>query len=108
MAAPTNPTVDGGDPTVVINNSGPDVDGLQDVLEHLPEVIKESKAGYKTTEFWLTIATSLLVVVDGIPMPDRYEGFVATALVVAYALSRGLAKKGIPSVEPVKEDTPAA
>ena len=66
----------------------------------LDVVIKESKAGYKTTEFWVAVAVSLLTVLDGIPLPEQYEGVVVSAIAVAYALSRGLAKQGVPSVEP--------
>jgi hypothetical protein len=70
-----------------------------DLIESIPNVVKESKAGHKTTEFWLTVITSVLVVLNGIPLPEKYEGFVVAALGAVYALSRGLAKKGIPVVE---------
>lgn len=69
------------------------------VAEVIGGVIKESKAGFKTTEFWLAIVIAGLVVLDGIPLPEKFEGVVVTALGIAYAISRGLAKHGIPSVE---------
>lgn len=69
-------------------------------LEELaPLVVKESKAGYKTTEFWMTIVTIIAVSLGSAPVPDSKEGYVAAALAAAYALARGLAKKGIPHVE---------
>lgn len=76
---------------------------VEDVITHVPDVIKESRDGWKTTEFWLAIVTGILVQIDAIPLPDKYEGWVATALVVAYALSRGLAKQGVPVVEEGKQ-----
>lgn len=54
------------------------------------------KAGWKTTEFWLTIFTSAasLVGTYGELIPTPY-GLVISAIVTAgYQISRGLAKKG--------------
>lgn len=78
-----------------------DTHAITGTVESVPEIIKESKAGYRTTEFWLTILASLLVLFDGIPLPEKYEGAVSAALVAVYALSRGLAKQGVPDIEPV-------
>lgn len=95
---PQQETIKGGDPTVVINNESPEpLDALGPLLV---SVVKESKEGYKTTEFWLTAVLVLLTVLDVIPLPESYEAYVAGALGVAYTLSRGLAKKGVPVVEP--------
>lgn len=63
-------------------------------------IVSESKKGYKTTEFWVAIVVSLLTVLDGIPLPEKFEGALVGALGVAYAISRGLAKQGVPVVEP--------
>lgn len=84
-----------------VPNENPNFDEgvVTDFIESIPEVVKESKTGLKTTEFWLTIVTSVLVVLNGIPLPEKYEGFVVTALGIAYAISRGLAKKGVPNIE---------
>lgn len=71
----------------------------EDVAEVIGGVIKESKAGFKTTEFWLAVAIALLTVLDGIPLPEQFEGYVVAGIGIAYTLSRGLAKKGIPAVE---------
>lgn len=92
------------DTAVVNQNVAP---AIEDAIESIPVLVKESKAGYKTTEFWVTIVTSLLVVLNGIPLPDKYGGFVVAALGAAYAISRGLAKKGVPAVE-AAPDAPAA
>jgi hypothetical protein len=93
------------DPTPDVVVDAPSADEVNvypetaDLIESIPTVVKESKAGHKTTEFWLTVITSVLVVLNGIPLPEKYEGFVVAALGAVYALSRGLAKKGIPVVE---------
>ena len=76
-----------------------DTDSITNVINEVPGVIQETKKGYKTTEFWLTVATSVLVLLNGIPLPEQYEGFVIAALGAVYALSRGVAKKGVPHVE---------
>lgn len=75
-----------------------DTDDLNEIIERVPAAVEETRAGYKTTEFWLTIATSALVVLNGIPMPEKFEGFVVAALGAVYALSRGIAKKGVPNI----------
>jgi hypothetical protein len=80
----------------------PETGAVEDFIEKIPAIVKESKAGYKTTEFWITVVTAILVVLNGIPLPERYEGFVVTALAALYAISRGLAKQGVPDVEPAE------
>lgn len=62
-------------------------------------LVKESKEGYKTTEFWTMVVGSVLVNLNAIPLPEKYEGFVTAGLMGLYALSRGLAKAGVPKVE---------
>lgn len=99
MATPAAPT-----PVVVNQNVETDTDALNDIIEHVPEAIEESRKGYKTTEFWLVTAISVLTVLNGIPLPEKYEGIVVAALGAVYALSRGLAKKGIPNVVVAKTD----
>ncbi len=59
----------------------------------------ENKKGYKTTEFWLTTLGSILTLLNqsgaiGTPLP--LEPIMAIlGSISAYALSRGVAKKGI-------------
>lgn len=64
-----------------------------------PVIIKETKAGYKTTEFWAVIATSILDVVSQIPFHDK---LVVTVIAGLYAVARGLAKLGVPNAEPTQ------
>lgn len=72
-----------------------------DVLySHVPGVIQETKAGYKTTEFWLTIGGAFLTQIGALHLPGKYGATIATvALVGSYALSRGVAKNGVPHSE---------
>lgn len=81
----------------VIDVTPQDETHVDEVLALLPLLFKEAKEGYKTTEFWLTIAVVVLTWVDAIPLPDKYEGAVAFLAAAAYAISRGLAKKGVPA-----------
>lgn len=82
-----------------------DTDAINDVIGSLPAVVEESKKGYKTTEFWLAVGISVLTVLDGIPLPEKYEGVVVAALGAIYAISRGVAKKGVPHVEVERANT---
>lgn len=60
----------------------------------------ETKPGWKTTEFWLTVVSQIVglvwasgVITEG-SNADRVLGLAAAALAsVGYAVSRGLAKK---------------
>lgn len=77
-----------------------DIDYL---LEAEPLVVKEAKAGYKTTEFWLTIVGAVLTQVGALHLPGKYGDTIATvSLLASYALSRGIAKSGQPHVEEEK------
>lgn len=56
-------------------------------------VVKETKAGYKTTEFWLSGAIILLTQLGALDLPGKYGKTITTAAAaVGYAISRGLAK----------------
>lgn len=96
------------DTPVVVNQTinNADTDATEGLIEALPYVVAETKKGYRTSEFWITIVGSLLVVLDGIPLPEKYEGAVAGLIGAAYIISRGIAKKGVPHVEQLP-DTPA-
>lgn len=51
------------------------------------------KSGWKTTEFWITLATALASLFA--PMvPNQWRAPVAGAAGIAYTISRGLAKAG--------------
>jgi len=83
---------------VTVNNTFNEQD-FEELQEAVPVIVKETKAGYKTTEFWATVVTILAVNFGATPLPDSKEGYVSAALVAIYALARGLAKKGVPHVE---------
>lgn len=80
----------------------PDTHAIEGVIESAPTVFKETKAGYKTTEFWLTVLSLVAVNLNGVilTLPDRYQAIATAVIGGLYAVSRGFAKKGIPSVEP--------
>lgn len=73
---------------------------VQEVIQDIPTVISETRTGYKTTEFWITVASALAVALDGVPIPDKYQGPVVGLIAAAYIISRGVAKKGVPDVKP--------
>lgn len=62
------------------------------------KVQTETKPGYLTTEFWLTIVVNVLVQANTIPVPEKWQGVAALLSVIGYAISRGLAKHGVPRV----------
>ena len=51
--------------------------------------------GWKTTEFWVTVLTAVGATAAAATnnLPPRYATLASTIAVVAYALSRGLAKR---------------
>lgn len=76
--------------------------GVTETRDLVPAIIKETKAGYKTTEFWLAVIGLLIVNLNGLVMtlPDKYQAIATAAIAAFYAVSRGQAKSGIPAVEP--------
>jgi hypothetical protein len=77
----------------------PDVSAIEQVIAEAPQVFKEAKAGYRTTEFWLTVAWVIASQLQVLHLPSKYGDVSSIAAVVAYVLSRGIAKKGVPHVE---------
>lgn len=66
-----------------------------------PVLFKETKAGYKTTEFWVALVGAAAVQLSVLDIPGKYGKTITTgALLVAYILSRGAAKSGVPVEEP--------
>ena len=57
--------------------------------------MKESKPGYKTTEFWLSIATTIASIAASIAniLPAEKAGWLIAISNGLYAISRGIAKK---------------
>jgi hypothetical protein len=88
--------------SVVINQTFND-EAVSDLIADIPSVIRETKAGYKTTEFWVTVVTALAAMLEVAPVPDGTGGIAGVALAAVYALSRGIAKKGIPHIEQTPE-----
>lgn len=64
------------------------------------EKVSETKPGYATTELWLSILVVVLTNLNALPVPDKYQWIVTMVVAVGYAISRGLAKQGVPVVEP--------
>ena len=59
-------------------------------------LLKESKAGYKTTEFWAAVAAVISDVATDMSSKDKV---LVSVLAAVYALARGLAKSGVPTYE---------
>lgn len=62
---------------------------------HVVAAVKATKAGYKTTEFWGVMAAAILDVATQIPFHDKA---IVGAIAAIYAIARGLAKAGAPSI----------
>lgn len=66
----------------------------------MSDEIKETKPGYKTTEFWLSAVATIIslafasgVISEGSQI-EKVVGFIAAALAsLGYSVSRGIAKK---------------
>lgn len=69
-----------------------------EVLSALPGVIAEAKSGWKTSEFWISLLGIFGVQVGALDMSGVSPGVATAALMVAYVLSRGVAKLGVPHV----------
>lgn len=54
------------------------------------------RPGHRTTEFWITVATEVGVLVSALAgaLPPKWAAVAAAVANVAYAISRGLAKTG--------------
>lgn len=53
------------------------------------------KPGWKTTEFWITVATDVGLVTAAAAgaLPEKYAAYAVAISVAAYNIARGLAKK---------------
>lgn len=70
----------------------------QEFVYDVKQGFTEAKAGYKTTEFWLSGAVIVLAQIGALDLPGKYGKTITTgAAAVAYILSRGFAKSGVPS-----------
>jgi hypothetical protein len=71
---------------------------LSDVYSDVVPIVKETKEGYKTTEFWLVALTGVLINVQP-AVPEKWQAILTAALAGLYALARGHAKSGVPEVD---------
>ena len=55
------------------------------------------KPGWRTSEFWLSLLSIVLINVELIPIPDEWKWAATIAVAVGYQISRGLAKTGEPT-----------
>ena len=57
--------------------------------------LQKIKSGWKTTEFWFSVLTTIGSVGTAVAgfIPASYAAIVASGTAMAYALSRGLAKR---------------
>lgn len=62
-------------------------------------VVKETKSFFLTSEFWATVGLVLTALTGALPGGDNVAAYVTAAAVAAYAISRGLSKSGVESVE---------
>jgi hypothetical protein len=55
------------------------------------------KSGWRTTEFWITVATNVGIVAAAAAgvVPPRYAAIVSAVSVAAYSIARGLAKQPV-------------
>jgi len=62
----------------------------------------ETKQFWKTSEFWLTVATNaanILLYLSGV-IDGKWAGILATVSNALYAVSRGIAKQGVAPTPP--------
>jgi len=64
----------------------------------VPTPATGQRPGYRTTEFWLVVATSLGAVISAAAdwLPPRYAALAAAAASGLYAIGRGLSKVNPP------------
>ena len=57
----------------------------------------ETRPGYRTTEFWITVIVQIAAVCAALAdaLPARYAAIVSAISAAAYAIARGLSKSGV-------------
>lgn len=64
------------------------------MAELKPEEVRTLRPGWKTTEFWVTLAGGAVPWI--VPnLPPTWQAILSTAAGAVYAVARGLAKLGI-------------
>jgi hypothetical protein len=61
--------------------------------------MEETKPGYRTSEFWVGIIAVVLINLDVVKLPAKWDGLVMLAALVGYQVSRGIAKNGVEYAE---------
>lgn len=61
-------------------------------IKSIPLAVTQVKPGWKTTEFWLTVATGAGTLFGDF-IPASWKAAVVTVTAAAYAISRAIAKK---------------
>jgi hypothetical protein len=81
----------------------PSVGGIITTVEDLAKLprgvlplIQETKAGYKTTEFWGAIGAVVASLLNDVTSKEKV---IVGILASAYAVARGIAKQGIPHIK---------
>jgi hypothetical protein len=66
------------------------------------------KPGWKTTEFWATVAVNVGTIASALAgvLPAKYAALVAAIATAAYSIGRGLAKATMSPVVPVVVNNP--
>jgi hypothetical protein len=59
-------------------------------------LVKETKSGYKTTEFWAAIAAVASTLILNLGTQNKY---IIAGLAGIYAVARGIAKAGVSTTE---------
>lgn len=65
----------------------------------------ETKPGYQTTEFWVSVLTGAYMVLNTTGLvsqvPDRWAAVALAIITAAYSVARGQAKQGVAYTPPV-------
>jgi hypothetical protein len=69
---------------------------VQELIKDASPLLKETKTGYKTTEFWGAIAAVIADLGTDISSKNK---LIVSGIAALYALARGLAKSGVPTFE---------
>lgn len=81
--------------TTIVNNPG-----ILAAARDIPNIIQETKPGYKSTEFYASVAA---VIADlGLEVSTK-EKLLLSGIVAVYTIARGLAKNGVANITPVPE-----
>lgn len=98
VSATKGPSLGGVEQVISDVETVADNPGTKAFITQVPTLVKESKAGYKTTEFWSTVGAAFADL--GLDLSSK-EKILISALAAAYAIARGFAKNGTPNEVPL-------